>query len=154
MIRVGDVRGSTPLSAISTLYQRCRMLYSASWHKACKFNRVIHNEGTRRETGDFCCVCCALGDLSERAFCLLHISIATLRGRPPFSPFSSPNKSRATLQMLKGLLWNQMGFGVVPSHKREGCCTLNQTHWGWGLRFNWPWFWEDYHLAWKLGNCK
>ena len=76
------------------------------------------------------------------------------KGAAPFSPFCSPNKSRATLRMLKGLLWHQVGFGMVSVTQMEGSCTLNQTHWAWGLRFNWPWFWEDYHVAWELGSCK
>ena len=35
-----------------------------------------------------------------------------VKGAAPFSLFSSPNKSRATLQMLKGLLWHpKWGLG-------------------------------------------
>ena len=41
----------------------------------------------------------------------------TVQGADPFSPFSSANESSSTLQMLKGCLWYQVGFGVVPSHK-------------------------------------
>ena len=40
-----------------------------------------------------------------------------VKGAAPFSSLPSPKKSRATLQMLKGLLWHQAWFGVVPSHK-------------------------------------
>ena len=99
-------------------------------------------------------VCRAPGNLSEHAFCLLHISIATFKGaETPFLSWKPPQitagrregvltphwilrlrinswdtvlnfqknpgmpERRATLQMLKGLLWHKMGFGVVPSHK-------------------------------------
>ena len=87
--------------------------------RLAKFNRVIHNEGTRREGSDFCCVCsmpCTWRPIRTRILPSSHLD-CNVKGAAPFSPFSSPNKSRATLQMLKGLLWHQMGFGVVPSHE-------------------------------------
>ena len=37
-----------------------------------------------------------------------------VKGAALFSPFASPNKSRWTLQVLKGLSWHQVGFGVPP----------------------------------------
>ena len=49
-------------------------------------------------------VCRALGDLSEHAFCLLHISIATLRGRPLFILFL-PRCLKAFCGIKWGLGW-------------------------------------------------
>ena len=62
-------------------------------------------------------VCRALGDLSEHAFCLLHISIATLRGRAPFRPF--PLRIRAgrhcgCLRACCGIKW---GLGLLRHTK-------------------------------------
>ena len=58
-------------------------------------------------------VCSALGDLSERAFCLLHISIATLRGRPPFRPFPPQIRAGRRCRCLKaccGIKWGLRWF--------------------------------------------
>ena len=53
-------------------------------------------------------VCRAPGDLSEYAFCPLHISIATLRGRPSFRPL--PLRTRVVgrcrcLKACRGIKW-------------------------------------------------
>ena len=134
------------------------MLYSASLHEACiGFKRVIRNDGTRRETWDFCCVCsmpCTRKPIRTRILPSSHLDCNVKGGwNPLFVLKTSPNNSRATrrgslpriefwdyaliletlvlnfqknpgmperratLQMLKGLLWHKMGFGVVPSHK-------------------------------------
>ena len=85
-----------------------------------KFNCMIHNQGTRKESYlDSCmfAVCLALGDLSEHAFCLLSHLDCKIKGAAPFSPFSFPNKSSSMLQMVKGWSWHQVAFGAVPLHK-------------------------------------
>ena len=49
-------------------------------------------------------VCRALGDLSERVFCLLHISIATV-GRPPFRPFLRAVRRCRCLKAVCAIKW-------------------------------------------------
>ena len=59
-------------------------------------------------------VCRALGDQSEHAFCLLHISIATsraLRGRPPFRPFPPQITAGRRCRCLKAYCGIKWGLG-------------------------------------------
>ena len=70
-------------------------------------------EGTR-ETWDFCCVCSMPCTRRPIRTCILprsHLDCNVKRAAL-FSPFASQNNSRWTLQVLKGLSWHQVGFGV------------------------------------------
>ena len=78
--------------------------------KLARFNRVIHNEATRRESWDFCCVCsmpCTRKPIRTRIL-LLHISIATLRGRSSFRPLPPRTRVGGRCRRLKlccGIKW-------------------------------------------------
>ena len=56
-------------------------------------------------------VCRAIGDLSEHAFCPLHISIATLRGRPPFRYFPPQIRAGLRCRCLKACCGIKLGLG-------------------------------------------
>ena len=56
-------------------------------------------------------VCRALWDLSEHAFCLLHISIATLRGRSPYPPFPPQIRAVRRCRCLKPVCGIKWGLG-------------------------------------------
>ena len=56
-------------------------------------------------------VCRALGDLSEQAFCPLHIAIASLRGRPPFRPFPPQKRAGRRCRCLKACCGIKLGLG-------------------------------------------
>ena len=56
-------------------------------------------------------VCRAIGDLSEHAFCPLHISIATLRGRPPFRYFPPQIRAGRRCRCLKACCGIKLALG-------------------------------------------
>ena len=56
-------------------------------------------------------VCRSLRDLSEHAFCLLHISIATLRGQSPYRPFQPQIRAVRRCRCLKPVCGIKWGLG-------------------------------------------
>ena len=56
-------------------------------------------------------VCRAIGDLSEHAFCPLHILIAMLRGRPPFRYFPRLIRAGRRCRSLKACCGIKLGLG-------------------------------------------
>ena len=56
-------------------------------------------------------VCRSLRDLSEHAFYLLHISIATLRGQSPYRPFSPQIRAVRRCRCLKPVCGIKWGLG-------------------------------------------
>ena len=98
------------------LFQPCRVLQcilTRSLLNWLAWSPMKRREGTR-ETWDFCCVCsmpCTRRPIRARILPRSHLD-CNVKGAALFSPFASPNKSRGTLQVLKGLLWHQVRFGV------------------------------------------
>ena len=83
---------------------------SASWLNSIAWSSMKRPEG-RVEISVVFAVCRAPGDLSEHAFCPLHISIATLRGRPSFRPLPPRTRVGGRCRCLKACRGIKWGLG-------------------------------------------
>ena len=83
---------------------------SASWLNSIAWSSMKRPEG-RVEISVVFAVCRAPGDLSEHAFCPLHISIATLRGQPCFRPLPPRTRVGGRCRCLKACRGIKWGLG-------------------------------------------